>query len=70
MPVRLKGLHFINVVSFMDKLLALMKPFMKQELMDILYLHTESVDSLFKFVPKECMPNEFGGLAGSILELH
>lgn len=35
MPVRLKGFHVINVVSFVDKVMAFMRPFMNKELLDI-----------------------------------
>lgn len=35
MPVRLKAIHVLNTVWFMDKLLALIRPFMKQELYDM-----------------------------------
>lgn len=44
LPVRLKGLHFMNSVPVMDIILSMMKPFMKKELMDVvssnLHLHT------------------------------
>lgn len=35
MPVRLKAIHVLNTVWFMNKVLALIKPFMKQELYDM-----------------------------------
>lgn len=60
MPVRIKGLHFINTVSFMDKFLALMKPFMKKELLDMLHLHS-TVDTLEPFVPRKIMFKDYGG---------
>lgn len=43
MPVRIKGLHFINCPSFMDKILALIKPFMKKELLNMVRLHKISL---------------------------
>lgn len=68
MPVRLKGLHYINTVSFMDKILALMRPFMKKELIDVLHLHS-TVESFSKNVFADQLPNEYGGKAGTFNEL-
>ncbi|XP_065354584.1 clavesin-1 [Calliphora vicina] len=59
-PVRLVGFHFINIVPFMDKILALMNPFMKKELLSILHLHN-TLDDFYKFVPKEILPQDYNG---------
>ncbi|KAL3285580.1 hypothetical protein HHI36_000110 [Cryptolaemus montrouzieri] len=60
MPIRLKGLHFFNVSSVMDKILAIIKPFLKKEVLEMLYLH-ETVDDLQKFVPLEIFSVDYGG---------
>lgn len=52
----------------MDKILALMRPFMKKELMDVLTLHS-TLDTFYKYVPKQMLPLEYGGESGSIEKL-
>ncbi|XP_063929737.1 alpha-tocopherol transfer protein-like isoform X2 [Zophobas morio] len=69
-PIRIKGVHYINVVPFMDKIMAMVKPFMKKELVQLLNFHTDSMESLFKFVPKEIMPEDYGGEGPSLATLH
>ncbi|XP_044260089.1 alpha-tocopherol transfer protein-like [Tribolium madens] len=64
-PVRIKGLHHVNLVPFTDKMMAIMKPFMKKELTDLLYFHN-SLDALYKHVPKQILPKEYGGDALSL----
>lgn len=44
----------------MDKILALMYPFMKKELVDMLYVHS-NLDEFYKFVPKNILPGEIDG---------
>ncbi|XP_034952687.1 alpha-tocopherol transfer protein-like [Chelonus insularis] len=70
LPVRLKGIHVLNVVWFMDKVLALIKPFMKRELFDMLYLHTGDVSEIYDYIPPECLPKDFGGELDSLSILH
>uniref|UniRef100_A0A1A9X1J2 CRAL-TRIO domain-containing protein n=1 Tax=Glossina brevipalpis TaxID=37001 RepID=A0A1A9X1J2_9MUSC len=60
LPTRLFSLHFINIVPYMDKILALMYPFMKKDLLDILYIHSK-LDEFYKFVPQNILPKELGG---------
>ncbi|XP_071639618.1 alpha-tocopherol transfer protein-like [Temnothorax longispinosus] len=69
LPVRLKGFHFMNSSPVMDVIMNMMRPFMKKQLMDMLHMHTTS-DTLEKFIPLEVLPNESGGQAGSLQELH
>ncbi|KAJ3618112.1 hypothetical protein MTP99_006143 [Tenebrio molitor] len=69
-PVRIKGLHYINVVPFADTLIGMAKPFMKKELVDMLNFHDESMETLYKYVPKEIMPKDYGGEGPSLATLH
>ncbi|KAL1117402.1 hypothetical protein AAG570_004728 [Ranatra chinensis] len=59
-PVRLKAVHVINTVSFMDSVLSLVKPLMQSELVHLLILHN-SLDTLEEFVPLKMMPRDYGG---------
>ncbi|KAL3275390.1 hypothetical protein HHI36_020154 [Cryptolaemus montrouzieri] len=68
MPVRLKGLHFFNTTSVMEKLLFIMRPFLKKEVLDILYLH-DTVKDMEEYVPLDILPSEYGG-KGESLKVH
>ncbi|XP_059622651.1 alpha-tocopherol transfer protein-like [Phlebotomus argentipes] len=68
-PVRLKGLHVINTLSFIDKILALVRPFVKKELVSLVHFHTD-METVYPMIPQKMFPKEFGGKADSILELH
>ncbi|CAH2094179.1 unnamed protein product [Euphydryas editha] len=61
MLVRLKGLHFMNAPSYVDKLLMVIKPFMKKELMNTLCIHQVGSKTLEKVIPIEALPKDAGG---------
>ncbi|XP_047033353.1 clavesin-1-like [Helicoverpa zea] len=61
MFVKLKGVHFMSAPYFMDKVLMLIKPYLKKELMDIIHTHQVGSDSLYKMIPKKALPKEEGG---------
>lgn len=49
-------MQFINAPTFIDKLLMLMKPFMKKELMEILHVHTPDSKAINNIVPVGVLP--------------
>lgn len=61
MPVRLKGFHFLNAPLFIDKILAMIKPFMKKSFNELLYVHTSPNETAFEQIPKEMFPKDMGG---------
>ncbi|XP_054276866.1 alpha-tocopherol transfer protein-like [Macrosteles quadrilineatus] len=63
-PVKLRQIHIINAVPILDKVLSFIRPFMKSEVAAMMHVHPVGSDSLYKFVPKEILPEEYGGLAG------
>lgn len=69
MPVRLKGIHFINTVPFFNQLLALIKPFLKKELLDELYFHMET-KPVFPYIQQDALPSDYGGSFHSIKKAH
>nr|XP_050857348.1 alpha-tocopherol transfer protein-like isoform X1 [Vespula vulgaris]XP_050857349.1 alpha-tocopherol transfer protein-like isoform X1 [Vespula vulgaris] len=70
MPVRLKAIHIINVVGFMDKILSIVKPFMNKEILELLHLHTGEVSEIYKHIPPKCLPKDYGGELDCIEALH
>ncbi|XP_032673177.1 alpha-tocopherol transfer protein-like isoform X2 [Odontomachus brunneus] len=70
MPIRLKAIHVLNTPWFMDKVLALIRPFMKRELYDMLHLYTGDVSDLYPHIPRECLPKDFGGELDCVASLH
>lgn len=61
--------HFVNCSPVVPKMIAFMKPFMKKELIDTIKIHT-SIESLYDFIPRDLLPNEYGGTAGCLDDIH
>ncbi|KAJ0175100.1 hypothetical protein K1T71_009241 [Dendrolimus kikuchii] len=66
MPIRLKQVHIINAPSYIGKLHAICKPFLKTEVAKLIKFHEPDSDSLYKDIPRDLLPTEYGGKAGNI----
>ncbi|EFA00459.2 alpha-tocopherol transfer protein [Tribolium castaneum] len=70
LPVRIKGVHVINALPLADKVLAMLKPFIKSDLYNMIQFHPPGSETLYKHVPKECLPEEYGGQLSSMQTLN
>ncbi|KAB0790242.1 hypothetical protein PPYR_15425, partial [Photinus pyralis] len=68
-PVRLKQIHVVNVSPFLDKAMAIVKPFMKTEVSAMLHFHQPNSTTLYKYIPQELLPEEYGGRVGKISDI-
>lgn len=68
-PVRIVQSHFINCSPIMNKLMSLVKPFLRKEVSDTIIFHS-SLESLHEYIPKDILPVDFGGTAESLDENH
>lgn len=64
-PVKVKEVHVINVNPLVDTIVTWIKPLLKEKIRNRIHIHP-NLETLFKFVPKEMLPEEFGGTAGKV----
>ncbi|TDG41544.1 hypothetical protein AWZ03_012030 [Drosophila navojoa] len=68
-PSRLRAMHIINCPSILDKMMSLFKPFIREDVFQMINYHTEGMESLYELVPKDMLPVEYGGKAGTVAEI-
>ncbi|XP_023166880.1 alpha-tocopherol transfer protein-like [Drosophila hydei] len=68
-PVRLKEIHVLNCPSYLDKVLTVVKPFIKSEVFKLIHFHLPGADTPFKHFPRSMLPEEYGGEAGKMSQL-
>ncbi|XP_063529629.1 uncharacterized protein LOC134740905 [Cydia strobilella] len=69
-PVRIKGAHYLNTPSFFESVFNLMKTFINEKLKQRIHVHNKDYEGLYKHVPKEILPAEYGGNSGTIQEIN
>lgn len=68
-PVKLKEVHVVNISPLVDTIVNFVKPFIKEKIRERIFIHSD-IEGLYKHVPKEMLPEEYGGNAGSIIDLN
>ncbi|XP_041971722.1 alpha-tocopherol transfer protein-like [Aricia agestis] len=68
-PVKLKEIHVVNSNPVIDVVFNMVKPLVKEKIRNRIFFHC-SVDGLTKYIPKDILPEEFGGYGGSLQEMH
>ncbi|XP_063237039.1 alpha-tocopherol transfer protein-like isoform X2 [Bacillus rossius redtenbacheri] len=67
-PMRLAQVHFVNAPALLEKVMALAAPLLKDKLTKKFFVHSQ-VETLYEHVPREILPQEYGGDAGSMKQL-
>ncbi|XP_063709067.1 alpha-tocopherol transfer protein-like [Culicoides brevitarsis] len=73
LPAQLDEVHILNAVRFFDKILMLIKPFIREGGLEKIVLHraTDDYETILKDkIPLSCLPSDFGGELESVEELH
>lgn len=68
-PLRPKSVHYVHTPSAFDALFNLFKPFMREKMKKRIHIHGSNLSSLHKSVPREMLPLEYGGTAGTVASI-
>ncbi|KAJ0181737.1 hypothetical protein K1T71_002459 [Dendrolimus kikuchii] len=68
MPLRLKGSHHINLPSGIEKIFTLISGLLNEKAKERLKIYKQH-EELFQEIPKEIIPQEYGGAGGRISEI-
>ncbi|XP_045181950.2 alpha-tocopherol transfer protein-like isoform X2 [Mercenaria mercenaria] len=62
-PMRFKGIHYVNEPVVFDMVFAVIRPFMKQKILDRIHFHGSKYEELSEFIDTQYLPSEYGGTA-------
>lgn len=69
MPLRHKGIHFVCTIPQFNSAYGTLKSLMGNKDNRKIQVHGSDMESLYKFVPKEYLPAEYGGTNGTTEEI-
>ncbi|XP_028043362.1 alpha-tocopherol transfer protein-like [Bombyx mandarina] len=69
LPVRLKGTHYLNTPTGFETVFNAIKALLNEKNKKRLYVHNKNYEEMYKYIPKDILPVEYGGSGGSIEEI-
>ncbi|CAK1603321.1 unnamed protein product [Parnassius mnemosyne] len=69
MPVRMKGTHYINAPKGFETIFNAIKNLLNEKNQTRLYVYNKNFEEIYKYIPKDILPTEYGGDGGSIKEI-
>ena len=72
-PFDVKAIHILNTTSFLNKIISLVKPYLRSETLKKIHFHPSNMDYgkfYTEYIPKSCLPSDYGGDLESIEVLH
>ncbi|CAH0603258.1 unnamed protein product [Chrysodeixis includens] len=68
-PLRMKGTHYLNTPPGFETILTAMKLLLNEKNKNRLFVHNKNYEELYKHIPQDVLPIEYGGKAGTIAEI-
>lgn len=68
-PVRVQQIHVYNCTPLINRIMSLIKPLLKPEVAARFQFHLPDSETIFNFIPREMLPTEYNGTAGSIKDI-
>ncbi|XP_026738143.1 alpha-tocopherol transfer protein-like [Trichoplusia ni] len=68
-PLRMKGTHYLNTPPGFETIFNAMKALLNEKNKNRLFVHNKNYDELYKHIPQEALPAEYGGKAGTMDEI-
>lgn len=65
-PVVVRQVHIVNCTSLLNLVLNILKPMMSAQVASYIHTHLPDSETIFKFIPKDILPEEYGGTGDSI----
>jgi len=67
-PLRLKAIHFINPPVYLTRMITFLKMFVSNKIKNRMIIH-ETLEDLYKSIPKDILPEEYGGTCGNVVKM-